>query len=248
MKRLALAASLALAFIGTGLAGCDDDDNKGKADAAGDAGGDARADATAAMCTGTFASFTRATLGTNTAASGACKAPDLDVICVADIGAKARACGTSCLQSAGTLGEASLIQCVDACLQMNKDLTIGCSNCYRELVACTAKNCLSDCSDPNSNACKTCQTTKGCTPTFFTCSGLPSGAPSTDAGSDAGDARIDATPEAGADVPRDTTPEARPDASADMPSDAGADADAPVEAGADSSADAVDGGADASAG
>jgi hypothetical protein len=92
-------------------------------------------------------------------------------------------------------------------------------------------NCQECVADPNSAACMTCQVTKGCFGTFFTCSGLPSGA----------------TP-----PPVDASPDAVVDAGPKV--DATADAnkvDAPVDAGVDAADAAADGGsldgADASA-
>ncbi|HEY0705491.1 MAG TPA: hypothetical protein VGG33_01770 [Polyangia bacterium] len=221
MKRLALAATLALAFLASG---CDDDGDGGKVDG-GDAGADVKPlDAVGATCVGTFTGLSRAQLGSATSASGACRAAsDLDYICVSDLATTARNCGTTCLMISPGADQAALVQCVDSCLNSSRMLTAGCAVCYRNLLTCTVAMCNAECtSDPNSNACRSCQVTRGCMGAFFTCSGLPGGTPS-DGGVDSRPDSADALPDAGADT-----------------------RDAPIETGGGDAADArIDGGADA---
>jgi hypothetical protein len=238
MKRLALAVSLALVFV----AACDDDGDGGGRPDASDAGGDSRPlDATGATCVGTFTGLTRSQLGAATSASGMCRmASDLDYICVADIARMASGCGSTCLMLHPATNQSALLQCVDQCLQSSKMLSVGCANCYRDLLACTLAMCPSECtSDPASAACQTCRTNRGCMGAFFTCSGLPGGT-GTDAGGDGrtdatGDGRVDAVMDAGSDM-------------RDAPIETGGDAgDARLDGGADGGADAADA-ADATAG
>jgi hypothetical protein len=217
MKRLALAASLAFALV---AAGCDDDPATPPADAGGDAakldssvGGDSGGPA--GMCTGTFAALTRTSLKA-LSGSGKCTSDtDLDFICTGDISTKARECGVTCK----TLGAPNLPDCVSQCLMPKTKISSGCTECYRDLVICTAVNCQECVADPNSAACMMCQLTSGCFTKFFGCSGLPSGAPRPDAAVDAPvvDAAMDTAPKV--DAPVDAGSDAGPDASPDAGTD-----------------------------
>jgi hypothetical protein len=225
MKRLVLAASLAFALVGVS---CDDDTTTPPTDA----GGDAKTDSATTndsggpvngMCTGTFSRLTRVQLKALSTIPGKCTTDsDLDFICTGDIATKARECGVTCK----TLGAPNLPDCVSKCLQPKTSLTSSCTDCYRDLVLCTALNCQECVADPNSAACMTCQMTKGCFGTFFTCSGLPSGAtpPPVDASPDAvvdAGPKVDATADAKVDAGVDAA-----DAAADGGSLDGADASA----------------------
>jgi hypothetical protein len=232
MKRLVLAASLAFALVGVS---CDDDTTTPPADAGGDAAKTDAASTTdsggpvAGMCTGTFSRLTRGQLKALSAPAGKCSTDaDLEFICTGDIATKARECGVTCK----TLGAPNLPDCVSKCLQPKTSITSGCTDCYRDLVLCTAINCQECVADPNSAACMTCQVTKGCFASFFTCSGLPSGAtpPPVDA---APDAVVDAGGKA------DATADAKVDAAADAKADGGVDADAAADGGGLDGADAA---------
>jgi hypothetical protein len=238
MKRLVLAASLAFALVG---AGCDDDTTTPPADGGGDAKTDTAtitdSGAVAGMCTGTFSKLTASTLKGSSTPGGKCTSDaDLNYICTGDIATKARQCGVTCK----SLGAPNLADCVSKCLQPMTSISSGCTDCYRDLVLCSALNCQECISDPNSAACMTCQVTKGCFGTFFACSGLPSGAPApADAAVDApvDAAKPDATVDAGGDAKVDAGPDATVDANVDGSVDAGADT-------ADASADGSDGAVD----
>ncbi|MCA9513861.1 MAG: hypothetical protein KC635_02860 [Myxococcales bacterium] len=52
------------------------------------------------------------------------------------------------------------------------ELSSGCTTCYAASARCTAEKCLQECLSAGS-ACDTCRNTQGCTPDFYTCSGLP---------------------------------------------------------------------------
>jgi hypothetical protein len=162
---------------------CDDDDNGTAPDASAQQ-----------MCVGqTFGRFTRASLG-SAVATGMCGgSADLDVICRNDVGVATRECGSGCyLQNPGA-GEAALVTCTNACVNMRimPNLSAGCQSCYTASVLCTAANCAAQCAaDPNTPACQACQVQRGCLPAFFGCSGLP--APPTGGGADGGTPAQDA--------------------------------------------------------
>jgi hypothetical protein len=232
MKRLVLAASLVFALVG---ASCDDDTTVPKTDGGSDAGKTDTAVTTdtgpvAGMCTGTFSRLTRVQLKALSTVGGKCTTDtDLDFICTGDIATKARECGVTCK----TLGAPNLPDCVSKCLQPKTSISNGCTDCYRDLVLCTALTCQECVADPNSAACMTCQVTKGCFGSFFTCSGLPSGAtpPPVDASPDAvvdAGPKVDATVDAKVDAGVDAA-----DAAADGGSLDGADAAVDADAATD---------------
>jgi hypothetical protein len=102
--------------------------------------------------------------------------------------------------------------CMKTCINKEVALNADCTGCYINVVLCTINMCLTPCLvDANSPACTQCQVEKGCLPTFFMCSGLPSGAP--DGGAPGGDG---GGPDAPASEGGTTTPDAAvtPDASA----------------------------------
>jgi hypothetical protein len=233
MRRLAVLASLACALSFTA---CDDDDEPRSRDGGKDTASDSKTDsAGAVMCTGSFASATRAQLGALTPPSAKCgSSSDLDLICTGDLAAKVRTAGMTCLgNNAGN--NAAVIQCVVQSLT-SQGLSMTCAGCYSESVACTLQKCLAQCgTNPNAPDCIACQTVGGCISAFATCSGLPLPGGSTDGGtvdSGAGDGGKDGA----TDGTTDTTPSDAADAGADTTSsDAGADAAA--DASADTAAD-----------
>lgn len=64
--------------------------------------------------------------------------------------------------------------CARDCILESLEMTSDCAACYADFVNCTIANCIGACiADPDSDGCHECQETKGCRPTFDTCSGLP---------------------------------------------------------------------------
>jgi hypothetical protein len=107
---------------------------------------------------------------------------DLAVICSGtdDPADKAGACGTStaciglALQSKFNEFEDCTRTCMLDAARPNFEFVVsgGCTECYVDSVRCTAEQCLSSCaSNPSSEACVTCRSEKGCTSSFFACSG-----------------------------------------------------------------------------
>merc|ERR1719273_1091736 len=60
---------------------------------------------------------------------------------------------------------------IAACIEKD-GFSAPCSACVGTYGKCVIDDCLSDCSDPTSSACKTCYTTK-CMPAFISCTGFP---------------------------------------------------------------------------
>lgn len=93
----------------------------------------------------------------------------------ADIAAKC-ALGT-CI---GSLSDPDALEtCTSDCMRdgtsdLGADgLTADCRGCYAASVRCTAEKCLGECAGgADAPGCVSCRETKGCTPEFFTCSGL----------------------------------------------------------------------------
>ncbi len=143
-------------------------------------------DMASTQCRGTFAALNRAQLAGATRPNGMCAMPaDLDIICGNDVGLTTRTCGQTCFLM--NPEEAAVIACTTMCVKvaLNPDLTDPCLGCYATAVSCTLKNCAAVCAaDPNGQPCLQCQTTNGCLPGFFGCSGLP--APMAPGGGDAG--------------------------------------------------------------
>jgi len=226
MKRFALVASASLAL----LVGACDDDPPPRRDAGSDArdtGAEAGAEGgVAGMCVGTFASINRTTLGAAVAAkpTAMCKSTtDLDLICTRDIGGTIRREYAAACLGVVAGGNAAVVACVNDLAKRDfKELSDGCLGCYSASVACTLVNCFDECVPAaTSQACVTCQTTKGCLGTFFTCSGLPGGpaGPAPDAGPDTttpADAPVDSPVDAGVDSAVDTAIDAATDTGSDV--------------------------------
>lgn len=105
----------------------------------------------------------------------ACTNP-IDLTIINDSGnqvqADAGAFGQSCM------GSEDIAACTTEKLMAKYGLTEGCSTCFAEVLACLVEECLLKCgADPSSYDCTCCKQIKGCTPTFFTCSGLPDDPP-----------------------------------------------------------------------
>jgi hypothetical protein len=203
------------------------------------------------MCVGTFATYTRTSLGNAVAAGvGKCTtAADLDVICAVDVGQTTRDCGPTCLATGktGDMLAACVIDCVKTRLATRP--SEACLGCYAAATACTIDKCLAVCLDPNSTACLTCQTQNGCLSGFFVCSGLPApGQAPPDGGRPEGGAMEGGAgdrPDAGAP---DRAPDGgAPDTAVDMaapaeagPPDTAPDTAPPVDAAVDTAAPAPD--------
>lgn len=176
MKRLSSTFVLAAALL---LVSCDDENGpiSPSVDAAVDAGATDGGTGPMAMCTGTFATINRATLGAATKPGSKCSmAADLDSICTRNIGDIARACGQSCVGA----GDRCLPTCVK---NMMASVSDDCLGCYAQVVSCTKDKCFGECvNDPKSAACAQCQVATGCLGTFFACSGLPGGPAASDGG------------------------------------------------------------------
>jgi hypothetical protein len=120
-----------------------------------------------------------------TAGAGACdNSGDLAVIGNAETNPadKAAACGTStaCLPLALQQKVDEFETCVRDCMldgdrpNFEFEVSEGCTECYVDSVRCTATQCLGQCAtDPSSTGCVSCREDKGCTPSFYDCSGLP---------------------------------------------------------------------------
>jgi hypothetical protein len=190
---LALIALAALAPLGC------KDSSPAKSDAsaqAGDAGGagDGGGLSATTQCRGTFAAVNRGVLGAVSKPPGKCAMPaDLDIICANDVGMTTRACGANCYGANTMATEVALVMCTSDCVNkmLKPNLGADCQSCYSAATACTISKCLLPCAaDSMSAACVTCQTTQGCLPMFFACSGLPAPQASGDAGTPrAADAR-----------------------------------------------------------
>ncbi|MEC9073281.1 MAG: hypothetical protein VX938_12905 [Myxococcota bacterium] len=86
--------------------------------------------------------------------------------------ADAGAFGQSCM------GSDDIAKCTSEKLVAKYGLTEGCSSCFAEVLACLVEECLLKCgADPSSDDCTCCKQDKGCTPDFYTCSGLPEDPP-----------------------------------------------------------------------
>jgi hypothetical protein len=237
MRRLAWGIALGSVL---GLVSCGD--SKPKKVDGGDAGGGGDAPAT---CMGTFAFATRAQLGAGAKSAGKCaSAADLDVICSNDVGGRVRALGGACFIQNPTGGEAALAMCTITALKADTvpDPSDACLGCYLGVTGCTLANCRTECAaDPTASMCLQCQIAKGCLPTFYACSGLPTppGFPVSDGGAgDGGDGGVQSDAEAGAD----TAAETAADSSGDTASEGGetvaeTSADTAAETAAETAAD-----------
>lgn len=107
---------------------------------------------------------------------------DLAVICsgTQDPADKAGSCGTStaCISLALQGKFAEFEDCTRECMldaerpNFTFAVSANCTECYVDSVRCTAEQCLGACaSDPSSEGCVTCREEKGCTSSFFSCSG-----------------------------------------------------------------------------
>lgn len=107
---------------------------------------------------------------------------DLAIICSGDKDPadKAGSCGTStaCIGLALQSKFAEFEDCTRECMldaerpNFTFAVSAGCTECYVDSVRCTAEQCLGQCaSNPSSEACVTCRDEKGCTSSFFACSG-----------------------------------------------------------------------------
>lgn len=154
-------------------------DAGGAADAGGGDGGDGGAE-----CKGTYAGFTAGDIQANAKSEGACiTAAQVAQICTVDPVRQAAMAGATCFIALNKRGDA-LRTCTiegDSSIDLQgindvaPDLTNACMACYADAVVCAAAECVSECAaDPESQDCDECRETQGCTPTFYTCSGLPS--------------------------------------------------------------------------
>ena len=101
--------------------------------------------------------------GTNDGCTG-----DMDKSILADMMAifmVAQACGQMCL------GDANRSACAASCMQMNAKLSIGCSQCWGDYIACAIDHCLPPCAQLGSQQCQDC-TVMNCGPAYQLCSGL----------------------------------------------------------------------------
>ena len=62
--------------------------------------------------------------------------------------------------------------CVADCVAKAESLSVECSGCYADFVACVSMGCASDCPGTGGKACMTCETEHQCHTAFMACSGL----------------------------------------------------------------------------
>jgi len=108
--------------------------------------------------------------GVDTVLTGACLSESDQATLAAErdaITAKARECGLGCLNAVDK------VACAVPCITAAHNISDGCAGCYAGIIVCTVDRCLTDCiADAASEACIKCQEDQGCTPEFYTCSGL----------------------------------------------------------------------------
>jgi len=80
----------------------------------------------------------------------------------ANFDADLSACGKQCFGAEA---------CVTKCMAGKEGYSSSCADCFGQLTACTAKNCLAQCTAGKSPGCTEC-TQKNCVPSFTSCSGI----------------------------------------------------------------------------
>lgn len=173
-----------LALLALPLAGCSSDDSGGSSN------GGTTADTTGGNATGDAAggggSDAQAATG---GGSGECTNDgDLAIITGGQVDAtgEATTCGLGCLSQPSDQQE----QCSLDCVINATGLSSACAGCYASSIKCTIDECVAQCAaNPESDGCLQCREDKGCTPTFYTCSGLtpPGSEPAADASGSGGD-------------------------------------------------------------
>lgn len=164
------------ALIAAPGCGDDDDDDTGGAGTGGGTPGTGGSGGTngAAQCEGVYQDKTEAELASE-AGDGACtEDSDIAAVCANDINTLAASCGLSCFAQGGD--EAAQLACNLTCINgmTNPDPSTECVGCYLASVACARMNCTQQCiNDPTAEPCIQCRIDEGCTPGFYTCSGLP---------------------------------------------------------------------------
>jgi hypothetical protein len=154
MKKTVLVGLVALGFSGFGLVACGGGDSSGEETGDGDGDGEGR----------TNIPCVAAEEGDTTCFN--------DTDCPAVEDGSYRATAKDCLLNE-CLNQDDEAQCVSDCLVEELGVTAECSICYGTSASCSAENCLSDCiADGDSPECAACQEESGCTPSFFSCSGL----------------------------------------------------------------------------
>jgi len=183
MKSTMRTLFLMLALLGFVVAGCDDsNDPKTTTDAT------STTDATTTDATTTDATTAEDVTTTDVTTTDdvvedvvvgdACtNAADLAIVSSQDVSGMATTCATSDCISFATSDPPDLpgmTTCTDDCVIAASGVSAGCSTCYSGAVICGVVYCINDCvNNPNSQDCIDCRETNGCTPGFYTCSGLP---------------------------------------------------------------------------
>lgn len=178
MKRI-LAALTLLTVASLGAVGCGDDDDSTSNTGGSSSTGGEPSSSNGGAPTGEGGSAFQNVMCDATA-DGVCQ-NEMDCPFVVDGSARttAQACGQECVLSGSTdenCGRDCILNGSDKGSTPIKgiDISSDCAQCYADIVACTAKNCLGQClQHPDSAECKTCQDEKGCRSAFNDCSGLP---------------------------------------------------------------------------
>jgi hypothetical protein len=161
----------------------DGDATKPDAGGDGDAMGDGGVDLSVSCMKGsTFEGHTAADIKAKVAAEGACITDEqIQEVCETGPNVQAGVAGGYCFRTAGKRGE-ELRTCaiegideVQGVGDTSPGLTDACLHCYADSVGCTAESkCAIPCAvDALSQDCADCRIEVGCTPTFYTCTGLP---------------------------------------------------------------------------
>jgi hypothetical protein len=126
-----------------------------------------------------YADVTASDFPSQTVGGLACaNASDAAGVCDNDLAAIGAGCGKTCLTQVG-MADATQAACVGTCINQmllasSAPLADACLTCYTSDVACARKMCFAQCAfAPTSDACAQCRIDMGCTPTFYSCSGLP---------------------------------------------------------------------------
>lgn len=158
ITRHLLIGATALGFALAAVA-CDDGDKK-TADVVADTTTDVKADTTADATP-------------DAVATGACtNTADQTIIGAAspDPAAVAETEGKNCFLS-GNAEDAAFRKCTKDAVIAQTSLSDSCADCYAGSALCAKNNCLAECLGGGA-PCTDCRTTNGCTPDFYTCSGL----------------------------------------------------------------------------
>lgn len=123
-------------------------------------------------CFGFYCGTNYEAVRTETPKNAACGSDrELELICEGGISTKVTECARRAAVSSGDYRE-NIINCIRTEPEYN-DVSTACIDCYVLSAECAKNNCLSACLQGDSPGCDECRETKGCTPAFYECAGMP---------------------------------------------------------------------------